>query len=183
MKLKKIATLLRICFSWGYVGLILSIIAYSLYQRTLISSPNEAFYQSNVVLSGSMTPTIPIGSLVISKDVPKEQLEVGDVIAFDNEGERLTHRIVALSKEKIQTKGDANAYLDAGEVGKVYGKVWMVIPKIGYLFLMITTNSGKRALVLTALNLVLTDYLLQLLYREWINKKEGSEKNEEENSF
>lgn len=183
MKLKKIASLFRVLFSWGYVLLLLTIIAYSLYQRALVNSPNEAIYQSNVIVSGSMTPGIPIGSLVISKATPMTQLKKGDVIVFDNEGERLTHRIDFISKEKIQTKGDANDYLDAGKVMNIQGKVCLVIPKIGYFFLMLENTSGKLALCLTAINLVLTDYLLQLLVTEWKNKKEGSERNEKEHSF
>lgn len=183
MELKKIASWFRVLFSWGYVLLVLVIIAYSLYQRVAVTTASEARYQSNVIISGSMTPTIPIGSLVISKTVPISQLKKGDVIVFDTEGERLTHRITAISKEKIQTKGDANDYLDAGTVKKIYGKVGMVIPKIGYLFLMLETASGKIALCLTAINLILTDYLLRLLYTEWTNKKEGSERDEKENSF
>ena len=72
------------------------------------------------VVTGSMQPTIPIGSLVVTEQLPAGQLQVGDVLVFpDPNDTKLTivHRIVWLSHDQsgdvlVRTKGDYNAEPD-----------------------------------------------------------------------
>src|SRR5688500_13738077 len=54
-------------------------------------------WQSLVVYSGSMEPTIPVGSIVVLQPVAPAQLQVGDVVTFARTAEpgvQVTHRIV-----------------------------------------------------------------------------------------
>lgn len=73
--------------------------------------PTVFGYQVYEVQSGSMDPTLPVYSLILSK-VPSNpsQLEVGDVVTFDQNGTTITHRIVeSLDKQgsiTYRTKGD-----------------------------------------------------------------------------
>ena len=87
--------------------------------------------------TGSMSPTIPAGSLAVVREVPAEEIEVGDVTTIDRPGQLpVTHRVVAVEPAKgtaggamtIRMKGDANADEDplpytATEVRKV---IWHV---------------------------------------------------------
>ncbi|MDF2562240.1 MAG: peptidase [Microbacterium sp.] len=66
--------------------------------------------------TGSMSPTIPAGSVAAVQRVPASEIEVGDVVTVDREGELpVTHRVTAVApgavpEERIITmRGDANA--------------------------------------------------------------------------
>ena len=73
------------------------------------------------VVTGSMQPTIPIGSLVVTEQLPAGQLQVGDILVFpDPNNTKLTivHRIVWLGHDQtgdvlVRTKGDYNALADS----------------------------------------------------------------------
>lgn len=95
-----------------------------------------------VVGSGSMTPTINVGDMVIiDKGVTKDfdKLKKGDVLVFKMKKKIYVHRIMEIEKKDkdyaITTKGDrkGNA-VDAWTVSKkdVVGKVKFKIPCLGY---------------------------------------------------
>jgi len=90
---------------------------------TLVLGPKLYPFQSFYVRSGSMTPTIPVGSLVIATRTPADKLRIGDVIVFerpDRPGTMVVHRIFAVeetsSGRAFLTKGDANGSPDAWRV-------------------------------------------------------------------
>jgi signal peptidase len=72
------------------------------------------------VVTGSMQPVIPIGSLVVTESLPAGQLQVGDIMVFPNPNDTkltIVHRIVWLSHDQsgdvlVKTKGDYNALPD-----------------------------------------------------------------------
>ncbi len=100
-----------------------------------------------VVLSGSMEPKVPTGSLCfINEHVKYENIKAGDVIAFKmDDGTLVTHRVIEITNEGIVTKGDANNNNDAvvttasNYVGKNIGS----IPFAGYVVKTIQTTKGK----------------------------------------
>ena len=57
------------------------------------------------VQSGSMEPELPVGSLCIVTPCVVEELEVGDIIAFQNGPMQVAHRIVSIQEESYQTQG------------------------------------------------------------------------------
>lgn len=93
-----------------------------------------------VVLTSSMEPTIPKGSLVMT--VPKwlREPKVGDVILFKvqlgNGTYKIVHRVVG-QELGYRTKGDAEEYGDPWTVDydDVYGVVVIAIPYVGYVAL------------------------------------------------
>ncbi|MDY0129515.1 MAG: signal peptidase I [Methanosarcina vacuolata] len=98
--------------------------------------------QALIVLSGSMTPLMLPGDMIVAKSVNSDELTVGDVVVFRGVGEKadslVTHRIISIQegKERVfQTKGDANEEKDDFTVpaSKVVGKLTFVIPFAGYL--------------------------------------------------
>ncbi|MDN3442882.1 signal peptidase I [Microbacterium sp. APC 3901] len=66
--------------------------------------------------TGSMAPTIPAGSVAVVQSVAASQVQVGDVVTVDREGDLpVTHRVTSIAPgasedERIITmRGDANA--------------------------------------------------------------------------
>lgn len=103
--------------------------------------------RSMVVLSGSMEPAYPVGSVVyIKKEVG---YAIGSAITFKNDAdENVTHRItdIRFGEEGTfyQTKGDANTSADSQLVSsdKVIGKVFFSIPYFGKLITFLNTPQG-----------------------------------------
>lgn len=95
------------------------------------------YFCAYVVLSGSMEPEIPTGSVVVV-DGRKKEWNPGDVITYRRGNMVVTHRIVEKSEEKSEegycTKGDANAEEDAGIVleKQVIGNVIVALPWLGF---------------------------------------------------
>ena len=85
------------------------------------------------VLTGSMEPEIPEGSLLVVRETDTDAIQIGDVISFFSpdptlEGAVNTHRVVDIQTENggkvFYTKGDANVLEDAYPVpaDRVVGK-------------------------------------------------------------
>lgn len=70
-----------------------------------------------IYLSGSMSPTIPAGSLALAKETPASELRVGDVVTVPHGETHLTHRIVEITQHdgaaSLRLRGDANEVADA----------------------------------------------------------------------
>lgn len=89
-----------------------------------------------IVISGSMSPGIPVGALTGTRTVPAGSVAVGDVVTLprtDGEG-LVTHRIIettpaaGTAATTLRLQGDANTEPDAlpyavTEVGQVLGSV------------------------------------------------------------
>lgn len=149
-----------ICLS--LLGVILMIVPFLLALSMFV--PKMAGYAEYTVVTESMEPEIPVGSLVFVKAQEPETLEEGDVISYEKgNGIVITHRIVENSRDTrtIITKGDANQGndLEPVEYDSVIGKVAKTIPKVGVLAARLSTLAGK--ILLGAL--LITGYLLTVL--------------------
>lgn len=124
----------------------------------LLSGTSFLGYRSLPVLSGSMEPVIPRGSLLIAKRQPAERYRVGDIATFrvPFKGNFLVaHRLTGLSLNErgvwtVSTKGDANSSGDAWSLslGNLEGKAVTAIPYAGYLVAWTKTSFGFLAFVL-----------------------------------
>lgn len=61
----------------------------------------------DVVMSGSMEPTLKTGGIVFT-DTKRTEPSVGDIVTFRNAQGKVSHRVVAKQKQSYVTKGDAN---------------------------------------------------------------------------
>ncbi|MDI9646537.1 MAG: signal peptidase I [Archaeoglobales archaeon] len=91
-----------------------------------------------VVGSGSMSPSIQTGDVIIVSKIDTDDLNIGDIIQYMAEGYTVTHRIVDIIETDdgrfFVTKGDANEIPDDPiSEDRVVGKVIFVVPKIGLL--------------------------------------------------
>lgn len=109
------------------------------------------------VLSGSMEPTYPTGSLLYVKEVPVEEIDAGTVITFMLDEDTIaTHRVVEVvpdeedaSVVRFRTKGDANEAEDANLVhcNNVIGTPVFHIPQLGYFAAYVQTPAGRYAAI------------------------------------
>lgn len=89
------------------------------------------------IATGSMTPELQVGDIVIVSTLERDSVQAGDIIQFQRDGLSVVHRIVEVSEEDgitvYITKGDANNANDAGSVSPsdVDGKVVAVLPSLG----------------------------------------------------
>ena len=113
----------------------------------LIMAPRLFGYKTFCVVSASMAPELPVGSLVYVASEDPFELKEGDIIAYDSNGVTVTHRVVsndALNKE-LHTKGDANQIEDMRPVAydSVTGRVVYHLPYLGYLGLYLDSLIGR----------------------------------------
>ncbi|MET4782608.1 signal peptidase I [Glaciihabitans sp. UYNi722] len=131
---------------WHYIGLALSgallllVIAMAL---LVIVIPKVAGGIPLTVLTSSMIPHYPPGTLLVDRPVDPKDLRVGDVATYQIESGRpgvITHRIVAIHSSSdgsrtFQFKGDNNSQPDVDNVieKQIQGTVWYSLPFIGYV--------------------------------------------------
>ncbi|MBR0373673.1 MAG: signal peptidase I [Mogibacterium sp.] len=135
-----------------------------------LAVPKLLGFQTYAVMSGSMEPNIPVGSVIYAGDVDPATLGEGDVIVFYNgkSDVPITHRVVRNDTDKAEviTKGDANQKEDAPiPYENVIGVVKVHIPYLGHIFAVMSTVSGKLALVAVALAGTLFCVLSKILDR------------------
>lgn len=123
------------------------------------------------VESGSMTPTLPVGSLVVVQKQTK--FAVDDIITFrmeNNQNSFITHRIVSIEEDtdigklRYQTKGDANKTVDPETVdaSRVIGKVIWHVPYLGYPMGFVRTQTGFIVLIVVPATIIAYSELVNI---------------------
>jgi len=95
------------------------------------------------VLTSSMVPHYPPGTLLVDLPVEPDDLRLGDVATYQIESGKpgvITHRIIAIHSSSdgsrtFEFTGDNNSEPDEQEVveKQIQGKVWYSLPLIGYV--------------------------------------------------
>ena len=100
-----------------------------------------------VVATGSMTPTIPQGSICfVNHNISYDSIVVDDIISFRiGENMQVTHRVVRITPNGLVTQGDANKTEDTSKVvpDNYIGKTVWSIPKAGYIVELMKSRTGK----------------------------------------
>ncbi len=138
-------------------------------------------YSIRIVESGSMSPTIPTGSLIFLSS--RAGYTTGDVITFQrvSDKEVTTHRIVAermeAGQEVYTTQGDANDTADIASVARyeVVGRVWGHVPYVGYVLNFFRQPLGFLFLVILPAVLVVEEQMRKIR-RELRSSAKGEEK-------
>lgn len=134
---------------WTVIGAVAGVLA-------LITLPRIAGYVPYTVLTGSMSPAIAPGDIVIDERLPARHLRAGDIVTFadpERRGRMITHRVrridVRGSEVAVVTRGDANTVDErwrtraAGHVGRVVARV----PYAGFLTSWIRSPHGRLLLL------------------------------------
>jgi signal peptidase len=116
------------------------------------------------VLTSSMEPALPPGSLVMVRPVKASDIGVGSVITYQVASKRpevVTHRVVTMGVREdgspvFRTQGDANPDPDPAWVRpvQVRGAVWYAVPYIGRLNSLMTPDVRDMLVRGTALALL-----------------------------
>ncbi len=101
-------------------------------------------FHPSLVASGSMSPVMEAGDVVIIAKLPADVIKEGDIIQFRKE-EKITvmHRVIEIQETEgaklFITKGDANDKPDKDPVipANVIGKLVLTIPKIGWASIVV----------------------------------------------
>lgn len=100
----------------------------------------------SVIATGSMEPMIKPGDVILVRKFDGNNVNLGDVIQFKRDNILISHRIIQVVEDKngksYRTKGDNNSVPD-GDIVKleqVKGKVIKVVPKVGWLTLLIKSK-------------------------------------------
>jgi signal peptidase len=140
---------LRIFAIWIGVGLLAG---------TLVAAvaPQLAGFRSFTVRSGSMTPAIETGDVVVTAPISPLGAQVGDVVTFvdpEGTGKLFSHRVQSVravgGEVAFVTRGDANTSTERWRVpadGSI-GRVAYWIPKVGYGLSWIDSAPARLALI------------------------------------
>ena len=116
--------------------------------------PHSGRYQFMTVLTGSMRPNMPEGSVVLSTPTSVRALRVGDVITYRipvEDRRVVTHRVIeVLEPGVVRTQGDGNKDPDAWTT-KLKGQVWearVTVPGAGFALERLRQPATTRLLVL-----------------------------------
>jgi signal peptidase I len=129
---------------WLAIGLGVGLLA-------AVTLPSVFGYQSLTVVSGSMEPTLHVGSVVIDEVISPLDARPGDIVTFKDplRPRQLTHRLQRMRVDGdtayMTTLGDAN---DAPEHWTVrtdghIGRVVAHLPKLGYARAALSTRYAR----------------------------------------
>lgn len=117
--------------------------------------PRVAGATPYTVLTGSMRPELPPGSLVVVTPVAAEDVSIGDVITYQiesGEPDVVTHRVVSVGldaqgERTFVTQGDANGAADQDPVRpiQVRGELWYSVPYLGHANELLTGQQRQWA--------------------------------------
>ncbi|MDZ7910292.1 MAG: signal peptidase I [Rhodococcus sp. (in: high G+C Gram-positive bacteria)] len=138
------------------------------------------------VLTQSMEPTYPPGSLIVVRPVEPSELAIGTPITYQlrsGEPEVVTHRIVATRQSgggelTFITRGDNNGADDENpvQVGQIRGEVWYSVPYMGYVNNWL--NGEQRKITVAVIVIGLFGYALVMFVGAGVDRyrsrKEGS---------
>lgn len=116
--------------------------------------------------TGSMSPTIPTGSLAVVKQIPASDIRVGDVTTVSRGENQLpvTHRVISTTPlgggvYSIEMQGDANDTPDARpyEVSEVKKVLWHV-PGLAYVVVKVSQPIVMAGITVAAALLVVWSF-------------------------
>ena len=145
------------------------------------------------VLSGSMEPKYPVGSLIYVKKTNPHNIKVGDAITFVLNEDLVvaTHEVWDIDEENtcFYTQGIANKDADGNIIhdgnpvhfNNLIGKPVFCIPGLGYFTDYVTRPPGMYLAASAALILLMLTFVPDLIDKadEMDRKKEAEKKNAE----
>ena len=125
-------------------------------------------YRVVIIKGSSMSPTIPLGSLVFEQPVASEAIVPGDVVTLGlPQGAVVTHRVVRVGTldghPAFETKGDANGATDPVLVPAtaVTGVVRFSVPVAGFALAFLGIPTGILSILSMLGSLLASVWLLE----------------------
>jgi signal peptidase I len=151
--------------AWIIAGVLFALIL------VLVIVPRATGATPYTILTGSMVPTMPPGTVVVTRPEPFASIRVGDVLTYQiasGQPAVVTHRVIAINVEAdgsqtLTMKGDANPSPDLKHVinKQVRGVVWYSVPLVGYFGAV--GSADTRSVVARLIGAALIAYALYVL--------------------
>jgi signal peptidase len=132
----------------------------------LIVVPKVAGGIPLTVLTSSMEPRLPPGTLIVVRPVNPDDLRIGDVATYQIRSGKpgvITHRIIAIASSSdgsrsFTFKGDNNSEPDNEPVieAQIQGRLWYSVPYVGYVNNGV--NGANRAWIIPVAAVLLLCY-------------------------
>jgi signal peptidase len=132
----------------------------------LIVVPKVAGATPLTVLTSSMEPRLPPGTLIVVKPTPADEIRIGDVVTYQIESGRpevISHRVIEIVSSSdggtaFVTKGDNNSEPDEAAVlpEQVRGTLWYSVPWLGFVNQVV--NGDARSWIVPLLAIALLGY-------------------------
>ncbi len=122
-----------------------------------------------IMITGSMEPTIPVGSICfIDTKYSYQLLEKEDIIMYQAVNQKIIHRIVEKRDGIYKTKGDAKEKIDVVDITpSIYlGKYIFSIKKVGFLTSRIDNSKEKIIFLVVIISIYIIDYLIHCKNRQ-----------------
>ncbi|MGN7968017.1 signal peptidase I [Microbacterium sp. 22296] len=170
---RRAAETARVRSGWARVrGIIATslLAAVSLFALIAVVIPLLLGAQTYTVLTGSMQPGMPPGTLIAVRPTPLESVQVGDVVTYQIRSGSpavVTHRVVGTSRSTggerlLLTRGDANDADDPPvQREQLRGTVVLAVPYLGYPGVVF--GGEQRGAMLAAVGVIVVGYGLVLL--------------------
>ncbi len=169
-------------------------VTYSIdYMQNISKGNYKPLYGAYIIVSPSMVPAIHVQDAVIVKNVAMNRLRKGDIITFTSTDSRysgliVTHRIIDIEKNEdgkylFRTKGDSNNSPDDALVTEdnIHGRVFVKIPKIGYLQSFLSHSYGWIICVVIPCLALIAYEILRIIQatRDTVVKKVSKKNNQQ----
>lgn len=116
------------------------------------------------ILTGSMEPRMPPGTLVVTRPVDPADLAIGSVVTYQlesGESQVVTHRVVGIGVDGdgetvFRTQGDANEVADPLPVRaeQIRGERWYAVPYLGRVGTFLGQDTRGRLVPIVGLGLL-----------------------------
>jgi signal peptidase len=153
---------------WQYLKVALSVALFVLMlglAALAIVVPAVTGSTPRTVLTSSMEPTYPPGTLVIVRPIAPDDVRIGDPITYQIEsgkGDVVTHRVIGITTNtdgdrRFTLQGDNNSVADDPvRDEQIQGKVWYALPLLGWVNTWI--NGDGRSWIAPVAAVVLFGY-------------------------
>jgi signal peptidase len=119
----------------------------------LAVGPHTGTYRTVTMLTGSMRPHYPVGSILVDRPQPTSSLRVGQVLTYGipiDDHRVVSHRVISVERDGsgaylVKTKGDANNGPDPWVARITDSRVWTVRSVIPHAGSLVLTLRGPHA--------------------------------------
>ena len=176
MDKKKIISILGNIVFYGLLLIFISTSAIMLKLKSSGTQPSIFGNKFFIVLTGSMSPTIKVGDLIVVKDINPKDIKANDVITFGSKSSDniTTHRVKEVLNDSGNisyiTQGDANNVQDPIPVESevLLGRVNKVVPKVGTIILWVQKNI--LLVLISIVALIIGSYIITKILKNYSDK-------------
>lgn len=137
-------------------------------------------YSFSLVRSGSMTPTIRVGDMIVTRPAVKAAVHPGTIVMYQHASALITHRVLSVNGDTVTTKGDALQHPDAWTVyaSDVKGIYLFKIPYLGYAINFARTKLGWFLVIIIPVLIIIGLFIKDILKEAFKDDKKTANTGE-----